>query len=70
MVMYKLGNIEAQLAALNSKLDKKEGEQDAAISRMQDRISTLEGWRAKILGGSVALGSLGGFVVNLILKVI
>lgn len=70
MVMYKLGNIEAQLLALNSKLDKKEGEQDTAISRMQDRISTLEGWRAKILGGSVALGSLGGFVVNLILKVI
>lgn len=65
-VMYKLGNIEAQLKSINEKLDKKEGEQDEAIEKLKTKVSKLEEWRAYVIGVAAVVSIVIGFVQRMI----
>lgn len=64
-VMYKLGNIEAQLEAINAKLDLKESAQDKEISELKADVSKLKEWRLLQMGGAGAIAA----VVGLLMKV-
>lgn len=65
-VMYKLGSIEAQLKAMNDKLDRKEEDQDSEIKSLKSRVSQIEKWRNMQLGGAAVIA----FVVGLLQKVV
>lgn len=49
-------SVEAQVQALDAKLFGRDGE-PGAMSRMSDRIGTLERWRAGVAGAVAALGA-------------
>lgn len=65
-IMYKLGHIEAQLAAINSKLDLKESTQDIEIAALRKDVSQLKDWRMLQLGAAGAIS----FVIGILTKVI
>jgi len=65
-IMYKLGHIEAQLAAINSKLDLKETTQDIEIAALRKDVSQLKDWRMLQLGAAGAIS----FVIGILTKVI
>lgn len=57
-IMYKLGSIEAQLKAINDKLDAKERIQDADIELLKTDVAALKHKDAMRLGAAAAI-SLG-----------
>lgn len=65
-IMYKLGHIEAQLAAINSKLDLQEATQDIEIAALRKDVSKLKDWRMLQLGAAGAIS----FVIGILTKVI
>lgn len=65
-VMYKLGSIEAQLAAINEKLDKKEVEQDVAIGKLKTEVGKLKEFRAIQLGAAGVIS----FVIGILTRII
>ena len=65
-IMYKLGSIEAQLTAINEKLDKKEGEQDEKITKLERRLGVLETWRTGTLAGAAVIATLITFLQKVI----
>jgi hypothetical protein len=65
-IMYKLGHIEAQLAAINSKLDLKEASQDIEIAALRKDVAQLKDWRMLQLGAAGAIS----FIIGILTKVI
>jgi hypothetical protein len=65
-IMYKLGHIEAQLVAINDKLDVKEAAQDAEIANLKRDVSILKEWRTLQMGAAAAIS----FVIGILTKVI
>lgn len=65
-IMYKLGHIEAQLVAINNKLDVKEAAQDAEIVNLKRDVSILKEWRTLQMGAAAAIS----FVIGILTKVI
>lgn len=65
-IMYKLGSIEAQLAAINNKLDLKEAAQDLEITSLRKDVSQLKDWRMLQLGAAGAIS----FIIGILTKVI
>jgi hypothetical protein len=63
-IMYKLGNIEAQLKAINDKLDKKESEQDKRIDIAENEISKLKEWRMYTIGGATVASAIVTFLIK------
>lgn len=63
-IMYKLGNIEAQLEAINNKLDKKETEQDKRLEAAEAEITKLKEWRMWTIGGATAASTIVAFIVK------
>jgi len=64
-IMYKLGSIEAQLKAINDKLDAKEKKQDEEIEALQKRVNKLEHTEALRLGAAAAIS----FIIGILMKV-
>lgn len=64
--MYKLGAIEAQLIALNEKLDKKEAVQDEEIKNLKADVGKLKDGRNWQLGFAAGIS----FVIGIVTKVI
>jgi hypothetical protein len=65
-VMYKLGSIEAQLKAINEKLDKKEAAQDEEIAELQKDVMKLKEWRMLQLGAAGVIS----FIIGILTKVV
>jgi hypothetical protein len=65
-IMYKLGHIEAQLAAINAKLDLKEAAQDVSIEALRKDVSQLKDWRMLQLGAAGAIS----FIIGILTKVV
>ena len=65
-IMYKLGSIEAQLRAINAKLDAKEASQDREISALMSDVSKLKEWRTLQLGAAAAISFLIGIITKVV----
>jgi len=65
-IMYKLGSIEAQLKAINDKLDAKEASQDKEISELKQDVAKLKEWKMLQLGGAAVIS----FVIGVITKIV
>ena len=65
-IMYKLGSIEAQLIAINDKLDTKELEQDNHIKEIRSDVTKLKEWRNYTLGAATVLSLIAGLAVKVL----
>jgi hypothetical protein len=65
-IMYKLGHIEAQLDAINAKLDAKVALHDIELTKLRSDVSALKEWRMLQLGVAAAIS----FVIGIITKVL
>lgn len=65
-IMYKLGSIEAQLRAINEKLDAKEKDQDEDIKVLKADVAKLKHMEALRLGAAAAIS----FIVGILTKVV
>lgn len=64
--MYKLGSIEAQLNAINAKLDLKEASQDLEITVLRKDVAQLKEWKTLQLGAAAAIS----FIIGVITKIV
>ena len=69
-VMYKLGSIEAQLVALNAKLDKKEADQDRQLNDLHTRVGVLESTRVRNEAYRLGAAAVIAFIVGILTKVV
>jgi hypothetical protein len=69
-VMYKLGSIEAQLVALNAKLDKKEADQDRQLNELHARVGVLESTRVRNEAYRLGAAAVIAFIVGILAKVV
>lgn len=62
-VMYKLGSIEAQLAAINEKLDQRLGAHETRIKSLEDRVGNSEKLDAKRVGAASVVSAVFTFIL-------
>ena len=65
-IMYKLGSIEAQLKAMNDKLDIKEKAQDVEITSLKADVGKLKEWKTLQLGAAAAVS----FVIGILTRIV
>ena len=65
-IMYKLGSIEAQLAAINIQLISIKTSQEVEIASLKKDVSALKDWKALQLGAAAAIS----FIIGILTKVI
>uniref|UniRef100_A0A6H1ZDR7 Uncharacterized protein n=1 Tax=viral metagenome TaxID=1070528 RepID=A0A6H1ZDR7_9ZZZZ len=58
------GMILAKLDTIEAKLDKAFGE----LSKLEERVNTLETWRYKLIGASAVIATLAGVLSRLVIK--
>lgn len=61
-IMYKLGSIEAQIKAINDKLDAKEKVQDIDIEALKVEVAKLKQSSHMVLGGAAAISFIIGLI--------
>lgn len=64
-IMYKLGSIEAQLAAINTQLVSIKAAQELEIANLKKDVASLKDWKALQLGAAAAVS----FIIGIITKV-
>ena len=68
IVLLKLGVIEGKLDASMKKLDDHVALSERSYTKMCQRISLLEKWKARTIGIAVGVGSIAGIIVSWINK--
>jgi len=61
-----LAQVRQDITENKSRIDLLKAERAAEDEKLEQRIRSLENWRAVIFGAAAAVGSLGGWLINYI----